>query len=96
MIEFIQQNTSELIAGLAVILSAAANWRVVRAEKTAMKAQKAIRRMEILVEIERKNAAVGKLTLVIAQKIQILQQHPELLSNPDYEIDRLHNNLAVL
>lgn len=96
MIDIIQQHAAELIAGLAVILSAVANWRVVRAENTAAKAQKAMRRMEVLIEIERKNAVVGKLTLVTAQKILLIQQQPALVSNPDHEIDRLRNNLALL
>lgn len=96
VIEIIQQHAAELIAGLSAILSAAANWRVVRVEKTAGKAQKAMRRMDMLVEVERKNAAVGKLALVTAQKILLLQQHPNLVSDPDHEVDRLSNNMALL
>jgi len=96
VIEIVQQHAAELIAGLAVILSAVANWRVVRAEKAVAKTQKAVRRMDMLVEIERKNAAVGKLALVTAQKILLLQQHPQLVSAPADEIGRLRNNLALL
>lgn len=96
MIEIIQQYAAELIAGLAVILSAAANWRAARAKKALEQTRKAIRRMDLLVEIERKNAAVGRLALVTAQKILLLQQHPTLVSNPDNELDRLRNNLALL
>lgn len=96
MIEIIQQYAAELIAGLAVILSATANWRTVRVEKTVEKSQRAIRRMDMLVEVERKNAAVGKLALVTAQKILLLQQHSTLVSNSDNEMDRLRNNLALL
>lgn len=96
MIDIVQQYASEFIAGLAVILSAVANWRVVRAEKVASKAQKAMRRMDILVEIERKNAAVGKLALITAQKILLLQQHPHVIQSPEEEISRLRNNLDLL
>ena len=96
MIEIIQHYASELIAGFAVILSAAANWRVVRAERAAAKAQKAMRRMDMLVEIEYKNAAVGKLALITAQKILLLQQFPQLVSSPEEEIWRLSNNLDLL
>jgi hypothetical protein len=96
MFDFLQQHASDYIAGLAVILSAAANWRVVRAERTAKKAQKAMRRMDMLVEIERKNAVIGKLALVTAQKILLLQQHPNLVRSPEEEIGRLRNNLALL
>ena len=96
MIEIIQQYAAELIAGLAVILSAAANWRVVRAEKAAEEIQKAMRRMDMLIEVERKNAAVGNLALVTAQKILLIQQQSTLVSNPDSEVDRLRNNLALL
>lgn len=96
MIGIIQQYAAEFIAGLAVILSAAANLRVVRAEKMAAKAQKAVRRMDMLVEIERKNAAVGRLALVTTQKILLLQECPELVNDPGRELDRLRNNLDLL
>ena len=96
VIDLIRQYASELIAGLAVILSAAANWRAARAEKSSERAQKAMRRMDMLIEIERKNAAVGKLALVTAQKILLLQEYPELVTSPDREIGRLRNNLALL
>lgn len=96
VIEIIQQYAAEIIAGLAAILSAVANWRVVRAEKAAAIAQKAMRRMDMLVEIERKNAAVGKLSLVTAQKILLLQQYPVLVNDPAHEIGRLRNNLVLL
>ena len=96
MIEIIQQNAAIFIAGIAVILSAAANWRVIRAEKEAKKTQKSIRRMDELIEIERKNAAVGKLALVTAQKILLLQSNPEILNDSEKEIERLKNNISVL
>lgn len=96
MIENGPQYGAEIISGLAVILSASAHWRVIRAEKAAEKAQKVMRRMDVLVEIERKNVAVGRLALVTAQKVLLLQQHPALVSNSEHEMDRLHNNLALL
>ncbi len=52
--------------------------------------------MDMLVEIERKNAAVGKLALIAAQKILLLQQHPHVIKSPDEEISRLRNNLDLL
>ncbi|MBK1875210.1 hypothetical protein FE848_18520 [Marinobacter sp. 1-3A] len=96
MIEFLQQYASEFIAGLAAILAAVANWRAVRAEKMVRTIQKAERRTDILVEIEQQNAAVGKLALVTAQKVMLLQQFPELLPFTDDEIKRLRSNLNVL
>lgn len=96
VIEFIQQYTAELISGLAVILSAVASWRAFRAEKAAEKVQKAIRRTDMLVEIERKNAVIGKLALVTAQKILLLQRHPQLVEHAEDEISRLSNNLILL
>jgi len=96
VIEIVQHYASELIAGFAVILSAVANWRVVRAERAAAKAQKAMRRVDMLVEIERKNAAVGKLALITAQKILLLQQHPQLVGSPEEEISRLRNKIDLL
>lgn len=96
MIDVLRQYASEFIAGLAVILSVVANWRFVRAEKAATKAQKAVRRMDMLVEVERKNAAVGKLALVTAQKILLLQRHPSLVPSSEGELERLRNNLDML
>ncbi len=55
-----------------------------------------MRRMDMLVEIEYKNAAVGKLALITAQKILLLQQFPQLVSSPEEEIWRLSNNLDLL
>jgi hypothetical protein len=92
VIEIVQQYASEFIAGLAVILAAVANWRAVHAENAAAKAQKAIRRMEI----ERKNAAVGKLALVTAQKILLINEYPRLVCSPEEELKRLRNNLDLL
>lgn len=96
MIEIVQQYASEFIAGLAVILAAVANWRAVHAENAAAKAQKAISRMDMLVEIERKNAAVGKLALVTAQKILLINEYPRLVCSPEEELKRLRNNLDLL
>jgi hypothetical protein len=96
VIEFFQQYASELIAGLAAILAAVANWRVVRAEQMVRTIQKAERRTDILVEIEQQNAAVGKLALVTDQKMMLLQQLPGLLPFTDDEIKRLRSNLDAL
>ncbi|WP_029408140.1 hypothetical protein [Thiomicrorhabdus sp. Milos-T2] len=96
MVEIVQEYAAEFIAALAVILSAAANWRAARAERAAEKVEKAMRRMDILVEIERKNAVVGKLALVTAQKIMLLQQYPQLVDSSEKEIYRLRNNLLLL
>lgn len=96
MIDVLQQHAADFIAGLAVILSAVANCRVVRVERAAAEAQKSARRMDMLVEIEQKNATVGKLALVTAQKMLLLQRHPNLVQSPDGEMDRLHNNLELL
>lgn len=95
MIDFLQ-HAAVFIAGLAVILSAVANWRVVRVERAAAEAQKLARRMDMLVEIEQKNATVGKLALVTAQKMLLLQRHPNLVQSPDGEMERLRNNLELL
>lgn len=96
MIEAIQQYASEIISAMAVILAAAANWRAVRAEKVSKKAQKTIRRMDILLEIERKNAVVGQLALITSQKILLLQEYPQILNNSADELDRLKSNLELI
>jgi hypothetical protein len=96
VIQFFQQYTSELIAAFAVILAVVANWRVVQAEKMVRTLQRSERRTDMLVEIEQKNAAVGKLALITAQKIMLLQRFPKLLPFTDDEIKRLRTNLDVL
>ena len=96
MFEFIQAHSSDFIAACAVSLSAAANWRVVRAEKKAAKAEQALNRMNLLVESERKNACVAKLMLVVAQKTLLLQRYPGLIPNVAGELDRLRNNFDFL
>lgn len=93
---FIQQYASEFIAACSVILAAAANWRVVRAERMVKALQKAERNTEMLVEIERKNAVVGKLILITGKKILLLQRCPHLFHFADEEICRLSNNLDLL
>lgn len=96
MIEYLQTYIGEIFAGFAVILAAIANIRSVRSEKKNKIFERAARRMEILVELERKNAIVGKLALVTAQKILLIQKHHDLVPSPDNEIDRLKKNLEVL
>ena len=96
LIQFLQHYASELIAASAVILAAAANWRVVRAEKMVRTLQKAERRTDMLVEIEKQNAAVGKLAMITAQKFMLLQRFPQLLPFSDDEMKRLRTNLDFL
>jgi hypothetical protein len=85
---FVQQYISELFSALALILSAAANWRSARTNRESKAVKKNTRRMDMLIEIERKNSVVGKLTLVTAQKILLLQQHDSLVPSPSKEIER--------
>ncbi|MCP8900376.1 hypothetical protein [Gilvimarinus xylanilyticus] len=96
MIEFLQKYAAELIAAFAAILAALANWRVVQAERRVRILQKAERRTDVLVEIEYQNAVIGKLALVTAQKIELLQRFPTVLSFTDSEMKRLHSNLDML
>jgi len=96
LVQFIQQNSAIFIAGLSVIVSAVANWRVARAERETKKIKKVIRRMDILVEIERKNAIVGKLALITAQKILLIQQFPHIDDCLEGEEIRLRKNLDIL
>ncbi|MDG1080714.1 MAG: hypothetical protein P8P12_11335 [Porticoccaceae bacterium] len=93
---FVQQYISELFSALALILSAAANWRSARTNRESKAVKKNTRRMDMLIEIERKNSVVGKLTLVTAQKILLLQQHDSLVPSPSKEIERLRGNLEML
>ena len=96
MIEYLQNYISEIFAGFAVILAAMANIRSVKSEQKVKIFEKAARRMEILVELERKNAIVGKLALVTAQKILLIQNNHDLVPSSDNEIERLKTNLEVL
>lgn len=96
MIEFLQNNISELFSAFALFLSAAANWRIVITNRELKRSESAARKMNILIEIEKKNAAVGKLTFTTAQKIHLIQKNPNLTLSPDIEIERLKNNLGLL
>lgn len=96
MLNLIQQYAAELIASLAVIVSVAANWRAVRAERKIDIAQSATRRADMLVELERKNAAVGKLALISARKLLLIQQNPGLEGLAASESERLKNNLELM
>ena len=96
MIEYLQNYISEIFSGLAVILAAMANIRSAKSEQKVKIFEKAARRKEILIEFERKNAIVGKLALVTAQKILLIQKHNDLVLSPDSELDRLKKNLEVL
>ena len=95
MLNYLQQYISEIFAGFAVILAAVSNWRSVRTEGELKTSQKAARGMDMLIEIQRKNSCVGKLALVTAQKILLLQKYPNLIQKADSEIERLRNNLNV-
>jgi hypothetical protein len=103
LILFVKQYAAELIAILALIVSMLsnrearqANRRGDRLDQELKIAKKAERRTEMLVEVERKNAAVGKLALIIARKIQLLQEYPDLAKKHAIEFDRLKNNLELL
>lgn len=96
MLNFIQQNAAEFIAGLAVILSAVANWRAVLAERKVSLIRQTVLRTDMLVEVELKNAAVGKLALITARKILLLHRSPSLSSYLPGEIERLESNLKLL
>lgn len=103
LLAIVQGNAAELIAGLAVIISVFANWEARRANKRADRldqemenASKAARKTEMLVEIERKNAAIAKLTLVLARKALLFQRHPNLATRQGAEQERLSKNLSVM
>lgn len=87
----------------AVIISIFANWEARRANKRADRldremenASQAARRTEMLVEIERKNAAIAKLTLILARKALLFQRHPDLAARRGNEQERLNGNLSVM
>ena len=90
---FIQNNAAILIAGIAVILSCVSNWRLVKLERENKSVKKSIRRMDILVEIEQQHAVTGKLALVLAKSMCLIQENPHIIKNPDDEIKRLRKNI---
>lgn len=93
---YLHQYISEIFAGFAIILSAASNWRSVVTARELKLQNTASRRMNMLIEIERKNSCVGELAIITEQKILLLQQHPQLINKPHHEIARLTNNLNLL
>ncbi len=50
----------------------------------------------MLVEIEKKNAAVGQLILISAKKLLLLQRCPQIYTRVDDEMMRLRNNIDFL
>ena len=94
MIAVFEQYISEIIAGIAVVLAAVANMRVVRSERKAELTNQLARRMELLVEVERKESAFRNLEIILMKKILLLEKHPELLESPSQELKRLYRNLA--
>lgn len=95
-IELTLQYASEIIAGLAIILAVAANFRTVKSEKLLKKTQRSLRRMDILTEIEKQNGVIGQLALITSQQILLLQDHPLEFEDSSSEIDRLKSNLQLL
>ena len=96
MLNLIQQYATEAIASLALIVSVEASWRVNRAERRIDAAQSAARRTDMLVEVELKNAAVGKLALICSRKLLLIQKNPALASLTISESGRLTNNLELM
>lgn len=54
------------------------------------------KRTEILSEIDKQNARFGTLLLIVAEKMLLLQRHPELKERHQKEYDRLTQNLTVV
>lgn len=103
MIEFVRESASELLAVLALVLAVVSNWRWVVERRKAADAErrlealeKAGRQTEYLIELEKKNAAVGQVTLVTAQKLLLLRENPGLSANLPGEQERLETNLDLM
>ena len=96
MADFFQQFASEFIAGLAVIVSVIASWRASRTERLNRESSRLNRRMEVLIEIEKNNSIIGKLCLIISQKILLLRKFEDRFTDTSTEIYRLQNNLELM
>lgn len=92
-----------MIAGLALLAALNSNHIAEKARRAAAKAEERIeaatragKRTEMLSEIERKNAIVGRMLFVTARKLLILQQYPNLRDKFPGEYERLSNNVALM
>ncbi|PHN84295.1 hypothetical protein CSB62_17785 [Vibrio splendidus] len=95
MLDILRENAAILISGLAVILSAAANWRSVRLNRETQLLAQSLRRRDMLLEVEKSFVLERELVIVTAQKLEFI--HKSGLSDVlPREVGRLETNLDYL
>lgn len=95
MLDILRENAATLISGLAVILSAAANWRSVRLNRETQLLAESLRRRDMLLEVEKSFILQRELVIVIAQKLEFIHEK-SLLGILPLEVERLETNLDYL
>ncbi|EID4421398.1 hypothetical protein ACEH99_004442 [Vibrio vulnificus] len=95
MLEILRENAAILISGLAVILSAAANWRSVRLNRETQLLTESLRRRDMLLEVEKSFVLERELVIVTAQKLEFIHTN-SLLDVLPREVERLETNLDYL
>ncbi len=95
MLEILRENAAILISGLAVILSAAANWRSVRLNRETQLLAQSLRRRDMLLEVEKNFVLERELVIVTAQKLEFIHKN-SLLDVLPREVERLETNLDYL
>ncbi|GEK16266.1 hypothetical protein [Aliivibrio fischeri] len=95
MLEILQENAAILISGLAVILSAAANWRTVKLNRETKVLAEYFRRRDMVLEVEKHFVLERELAVITEQKLEFIRLHSLLESLP-HEVKRLKTNLKLL
>ena len=95
MLEILQENAAIIISGLAVILSAAANWRTVKLNRETKVLTESLRRRDMLLEVEKCFILERELVIITTQKLKFIRFNSLLESLPS-EVERLETNLKLL
>ena len=96
MVDFISKNASVIIAGIALVLSAFANWRAEKQSKESKAISKSYRRKDLLLGIEKNYILERDLALVLSQKILLISKCSKLEGEFEEELERLEKNLKSL
>lgn len=103
VLAFIRDYKEILVSILSLIVSLAAfavAHRSLKSSETAAKENKRImafeKRSQILEAIDKKNAKIGNLLAIYAEKLLICERHPELVPSDSGEVERIKNNIQLL
>lgn len=94
---------TEVVAGLSLIISVCATGVAYKSKRESIKNRiranaiyKAEKRTEHLVEMERKNAAQGKLLYILSKRLLLYREYPRLENYAPGDVSRLSNNIELV